>query len=428
MDIPYKTVGEYKHYNHCRFCTSQKLYPVIDLGYLPLAGGFLKKDTAEAFAKEKVYPLQLSFCPNCFLLQSVNVIDKNTLFKNYYYFSSAIKTLNSYFRQSAQELKNSFKDPKRTFVVEIGCNDGKLLKELMGVGFKTLGVDPAINIVNSVKNNKLRIINDFFTEKLAKKIVKSHGRADSILSFNTLAHIEDMHDVAKGIKHLLKKDGFLGFGVHYLGNLIRQTQYDMIYHEHQYYYSLITLQNFFAMHDMEIYDLKQIPIHAGSIIFFVQNKKYGKREISKRVIDLKKKELNWEFDKIKTYRRFMRSIKKTKIELLALITKIKLRNKSIAGYGASGRGTVIMNYCGLTNKFIDYVVDDAPAKRNAFTPGTHFKIYSSSFLDKKNRPDYTLLFAWSFFNEIKKRHPAYLKNGGAYIIPLPKIRLINKAF
>lgn len=424
----YKLIGEYKRYVQCRFCFGKNLKPVINLGHVPLAGRFLKKDSTEKdLKKEKLYPLELSFCTDCFLLQSINVIDKNTLFKNYYYFSSAIKTLSSFFLSNAIELEKSYDNPAKTFVVEIGCNDGKLLKEMSKLGFKTLGVDPATNVVKSIKDKKLRIINDFFTERLAKQISKKYGNADAILSFNTLAHIEDIHDVVRGIKLLLKKNGFLGFGVHYLGNLIGQTQYDMIYHEHQYYYSLLTLQNFFAMHDMEIYDARSIPIHAGSIMFFVQNKKYGNRKMSQRVIDLRNKERKSRFDKTATYKRFMTAIRGRKTELLSLLKKIKTEGKSIAGYGASGRGTILMNYCQLSEKFLDFVMDDAPVKKDAFTPGIHFKIRSSTILDGKNRPDYVLLFAWSFFDEIRKKHLPFLKNGGKYILPLPTVRVISRS-
>jgi len=368
--------------------------------------------------------LELALCENCLLLQSVVAIDKKTLFKKYFYFSSAIKTLSNYFEVISEGIKNNFTNPKDKFIVEIGSNDGILLEKLSKSGFKTLGVDPATNVVKSVKKN-VNIINDFFTEKLSKKISKKYGKADVIVSFNTLAHIEDMHDVIKGIKHLLKKDGFLEFGVHYLGNLIKEKQYDMIYHEHQYYYSLLALINFLEIYDMEIFDVKRIRMHAGSIIFFVQNKKYGTRKIAENVMQLKNKEIEQGLDKIKTYSNFMKSIEKSKTDLIKIIKKLRKEKKRIVGYGASGRGTTIMNYAGLTSELLDCVIDDAPGKQGAYTPGNHLKIYPSNILYKKNKPDYVLLFAWSFFEEIENKHKEFINKGGKFIIPLPKVRIIS---
>lgn len=306
----YNNTGDYRHYFHCRFCFEKLSKPVIDLGYVPLAGGFIKK---EQFKDEKFYPLEISFCYKCMLLQSVNVIDKNILFKNYFYFSSKSRTLSNYFTQVAQELNKNFKNPKKNFIVEIGCNDGILLEKMSSLGFKTLGVDPALNVTNSVKNKKIKIIKDYFTQSLSKKILREYGKANVVVSFNTLAHIENMHDVMRGIKYLLKKDGFLELGVHYLGKMIKENQYDMIYHEHQYYYSLMSLTNLIKQYNMEVFDLKKTNLHAGSIIFYIQNIKYGKKEITKNVIDLINEEIRNGLNSSEIYIKFMDRIKKREI-------------------------------------------------------------------------------------------------------------------
>lgn len=418
----YIKIGDYKKYIYCRFCLKKRLKPVINLGYMPLAGGFLK---SENFKNEKYYPLELSFCRNCFLLQSINVINKNILFKNYFYFSSKIKTLVSHLNKIAFDLNKSFGNPKDTLILEIGSNDGAFLNELSKLGFKTLGVEPAKNIVKSITNKNIKVINNFFTEALAKKISKKYGKADAIVSFNTLAHIENIHSVTKGIKHLLKKDGFLEFGVHYLSKLIEKRQFDMIYHEHQYYYSIIALKNFFDSYGMQIYDVRQIDMHAGSIIIFVQNKHHGKRKITKNVTDIIKKELKRGLNKANTYTSFMNCINESKTELLKVLKKIKDQNKNIIGYGASGRGTIMMNYYDLTKDLISYIIDDAPAKQGLYTPGNHLKIFPSEVLYGKSKPNYVLLFAWPFVNEIKYKHKKFLQNGGKFIVPLPKVKVIT---
>lgn len=415
-------IGEYKKYTYCRFCMRKALEPVINLGYMPLAGGFLKSKEIKA---EKYYPLELSFCQNCLLLQSTNVISKNLLFNNYFYFSSTIKTLVSYFDKIALDLITNFVNPKDRLIMEIGSNDGILLEKLSKLGFKTLGIEPAKNIVKSILYKNLNIINNFFTESLAKKIANKYGKVDTIVSFNTLAHIENMHAVMKGVKLLLKKDGFLEFGVHYLGKLIKEKQFDMIYHEHQYYYSVIALKNFLNLYSMEIYDVEQNNMHAGSIIIFAQKKHYGKRKISKNVTSIIRKELKQGLDKAETYTSFMKPIKESKTKLLELLRIIKDQNQTIIGYGASGRGTVMMNYYGLTKDLLTYVVDDAPAKQGLYTPGNHLKIYPSSAIYGKNKPNFVLLFAWSFINDIRFKHKKFLQSGGKFIVPLPKLKIIS---
>lgn len=419
----YKTIGEYRNYDKCRFC-QQNILPVINLGYVPLAGGFIKKTKNISTVNKKFYPLELFFCSQCYLLQTNNVVDKEILFKDYYYHSSAIKTLIKHFESNVNSLIKLFPDTKKRFIVEIGCNDGKFISALSKKGFRSLGIDPASNIVNPLIKKGLPIINDYFSESLATKISKLHGKADAIVSFHTLAHIEDMHDVIRGIKILLKKDGFLAFEVHYLGNLINELQYDMIYHEHQFYYSTQAVINLFKMHGMEIFDAQTTPIRSGSIMYFVQKSKNGKRKISKNVKKIILMEKNMGLYEIATFLKFNEKIKNSKKDLVELLHSIKKDRKTIAGYGASGRGTIIMNYCGIGKNFLDYIIDDAPVKQGAYTPGTHLLIKSSAILKGKNKPDYLLVFAWPFFDEILKKNIKYSKGGGKFIIPIPQLKII----
>jgi methylation protein EvaC len=419
--LQYKIIGNYRHYNLCRFCFSNKLTSVINLGYMPLAGGFLKSINV----LERYYPLEISFCKNCYLLQSVNVIDKDVLFKDYFYFSSVSKTLTDHFKDLAGELTIRLKTKQKPFVVEVGCNDGTLIKALTSKNIRVVGVDPADNIVQPLIKKKLPIINNYFSEKVAQQIVKNYGKADVLCGFNVFAHIEDMHDVMRGIKTLLKNDGIFVFEVHYLGNLLREIQYDMIYHEHQYYYSLLTLQKFFTRYDMEIFDAQPTPIHAGSMRYYVQMKNQGKNQINSRVSALMIQEKEQLFDKVTPYVKFSKKVAQSKKELLELLSELKRKRKKIVGYGASGRGTIIMNYCGLDETFLDYVIDDSPFKQHAFTPGTHLEIKNASVLQATDRPDFILLFAWSFFNEIKKRNKDYLNLGGKFLVPLPKLKIIT---
>jgi methylation protein EvaC len=416
----YKQIEEYRHYDVCRFC-QYDINTVINLGHVPLAGGFLK--SKELFLKEKLFPLTIAFCENCYLLQVREVVAADKLFKDYFYHSSAIKTLVDHFEKIVRDFKTQNNNPSDKLIVEIGCNDGTFIKEGLRQGFKVVGVDPADNIVKPLIKEGLPIINEYFTTKTAAKIVKEYGQADLIFSSNTLAHIEDMHEVYRGINSTLKDDGILIFENHYLGNLIKEMQYDMIYHEHQYYYSLSAIVNFLKQHDLEVFNVLLIPIHAGSIRFYVQ-KKGGKRKIENIVAEMLKKEKKNGLTKRKIFVDYNKKIEKTKQDLLLLLHSLKKNNKTIAGYGASGRGTILSNYCGLTNDLLDYIIDDAPAKQGAYTPGNHLKIVPSDILSTKNKPDYVVLFAWSFWEEIKRKNEKYIKSGGKFIVPLPQVKVI----
>lgn len=407
----------------CKFCSSNQLSPIIDFGEVALAGGFLKP---ELFAEEKKYPLQLYFCNDCYLLQIVNKVSSEVLFKNYFYYSSAIATLREHFKRYAHEVTQRFLNPESATVVEFGCNDGVLLNPLSDMGIKTvIGVDPASNIIKAINNSNISVVNDFFSEKTARNIAGDFGRADLIAANNVFAHIEDMHDVMHGIKILLKDDGVFVFEVHYLGNIIETLQYDMIYHEHLYYYSLIALEKFFGQYDMEIFDVKKIPIHAGSMRYYVRNKGHLKKEsMTQNVIDLRREELQKQYDRVETYLDYAHKVEKTEITLMNLLKQLKEKNNTVWGYGASGRANTIIQYCKIDTNMMDYIIDDAPAKHGFYTPGSHFPIISRDVLEKQS-PDYVLVFAWSFFKEILGKTMNYIKNGGKFIIPLPEVKVVS---
>ena len=420
-----KQIGQFTHHTACRFCQGTNLTKILDFGNVPLAGGFLKE---EDFDSEKFYPLELNFCKDCSLVQVSNVVPAEVLFKNYFYFSSSIKTLVEHFNDFAQEVNERFlKDIKEPSVFELGCNDGVFLKPLAAMGIKAIGVDPATNVVNSVDSKDVTIINDFFTEKLALQIREKYGRFDAFLSSYSFAHIDDMVDVIKGVKALLKEEGVFIFEVYYLGTLIDEMQYDMIYHEHLSYYSMNALTLFLERFGMEIFDVKFIPgVRSGAARFYARN--IGKRaeKISSAVTELRECEEKKGFKKVETFLDYAQKVNVTREQLLDLLNCLKAEEKRIIGYGASGRGTTIMNYCGIDNSFLDYVVDDAPAKHGFFTPGTHVRIEPWDFTKESGVPDYALLFAWSFINEVKKRRSDYLKQGGKFIVPLPDVKVVSE--
>jgi SAM-dependent methyltransferase len=395
----------------------------MDFGKVALAGGFL---TPAQFGNESYYSLRLFFCHECFGVQVVDKVDEKVLFKDYFYYSSSIKTLRDHFYEYAREVSKRFLDPQSATVLEFGCNDGVLLRPLADENIKKIiGVDPATNIVSGIHDSRITIINDFFNENTAKNIVKEFGYVDMVLANNVYAHIPDIQGATRAIYDVLTEDGVFIFEVHYLGKVINDYQYDMIYHEHLYYYSLLSAMNHFKRFGMMIFDVKLVPIHAGSIRFYVCKigSKYS-TQVSPEVLRLQKEELEKGFDRPETYIRFAADVSLRKIELMNLLVKLKREGSTIAGYGASGRANTMIQYCGIDDSHLSYMIDDAPAKEGFYTPGSHFKIVSSNVLSGPNPPDYLLLFAWSFRDEIIKRNKKYFDCGGKMIVPLPEVKLL----
>lgn len=407
----------------CKLCGSTALTLVMDFGEVALAGGFLKP---EDFPQEQLYRLRLCFCRECYLLQIVDVVPSEILFKNYFYFSSAIAMLRDHFADYATEVTSRFLTPENATVVEIGCNDGVLLKPLAEKNIQTLiGIDPATNIVESIDDAGINIVNDFFCEKVAEEILQEYGPAHLICANNVCAHSVDFKNITKGIYKLLDEDGVFVFEVHYLGKLIEEIQYDMIYHEHIYYYSILSLSNHFDRYDMEIFDIKPIPIHAGSMRYYVRKKgRLQTEEVSERAVNLFAEEKEKGYDREETFLNYAARISASKHQLMTLLDQFTGQGKSVAGYGASGRANTIIQYCGIDHRHLDYIIDDAPAKWGYYTPGEHFEIRSRQVLEEQ-APDYLLIFAWSYLDTVTEHCRDFMSNGGSMIVPLPDVRVIS---
>ncbi len=406
----------------CSFCNSRTMTEIMDLGEVALAGSFLRLDQ---FAEEDYYPLRLFFCHDCYAVQVIDKVNEEVLFKDYFYFSSSIQTLRDHFIAYAREVTTRFLKPESATVIEFGCNDGVLLRPLADQNIKAvIGVDPATNIVNTINDPRISIINDFFNEEVAQNIISIHGHVEMVLANNVYAHIPDIQGITRAVRNVLSNDGVFIFEVHYLGNVINERQYDMIYHEHLYYYSLLSAMKHFERYGMMVFDVKQVTMHAGSMRFYVC-KKGSKHNfvVSSAVIQLQHEELAKGFHRPETFARFALNISEQKTTLMALLNKLKKKGCTIAGYGASGRANTMVQYCGINHSHLDYMIDDAPAKTGYFTPGSHFEIHPSSILDQPDPPDYLLIFAWSFFDEIAKRSKKYLDGGGRMIVPLPEVKI-----
>ena len=398
----------------------------MDFGEVALAGAFLKP---EDFQAEKKFPMRTFFCKDCFAVQVLDIIPPDVLFKDYFYFSSSIKTLCDHFYNYALEVSNRFLNLPDATVLEFGCNDGVLLRPLADQGIKNvIGVDPAENVVSSIDDKRINIINNFFTEEVAQNVLNEFGLVDLIMANNVYAHISDIKGTTRAIKLVLADEGVFVFEVHYLGKVIEEMQYDMIYHEHLYYYSLLSATEHFSKYDMVIFDVKAVPIHAGSLRFYVAKK--GSRRaanVSDSVKNLEIEEKEKAYNKFQSFQLFSEKVNETKNDLITLLKKLKAEGKSVAGYGASGRANTIIQYCGITSDLVSYMIDDAPAKIGYYTPGSHLEICPSSVLNGINPPDFVLVFAWSFIEEIINRNTKYINSGGRMIVPLPEVKIINKS-
>lgn len=407
----------------CAFCASAALEKIIDFGPVALAGAFLKPEEFEA---EQRFPLRVHYCTDCYALQVLDIVDPAVLFANYFYFSSAIPSLRDHFVDYANEVVPRFLDPGNATAVEIGCNDGILLKPIADHGVRTvIGVDPASNIVNTINDPRITVINDFFGSALARQIRESHGAAQLIVANNVYAHIPDINDVTAGIADLLDTDGVFVFEAHYLGSVVNGLQYDMIYHEHLYYYSLISLEKHLSRHGLTVFDLKAIGIHGGSMRFYICKKTSARaRDSSANVARIRKEELERGFHRLECFQRFASEIELRKICLMKILKDARRKGLRVAGYGASGRANTIIQYCGITRDHVEYMIDDAAAKWGYCTPGSHIEIRSRDSL-AEDKPDYLLVFAWAYLNEIAKNCKAYLDHGGKLLTPLPEVRLVS---
>lgn len=410
----------------CSFCDSAAMSLIMDFGRVALAGAFLKPDQ---FATERKYPLPLYFCADCFALQVTEKVSASVLFEDYFYFSSSIGTLRDHFKGYAKEMTERFIEPSRAAVLEFGCNDGVLLRPLADQGIRTvIGVDPATNVVRTIGDPRVTVVNDFFTEPVAERIVAEHGRMDMVMANNVYAHIPDIQGITRAVRTVLADDGVFVFEVHYLGKVVDEMQYDMIYHEHLYYYSLLSAINHFARYDMVVFDIKPVPIHAGSMRFYVCKRGSRRaRAVARAVTRLREEELARGFDRKETFAHFAADVADTRSRLVELLDRLRGEGKRVAGYGASGRANTIIQYCGISHDHMEYMIDDAPAKAGFYTPGSHFLIHPSSILRREPPPDYLLVFAWSFLDEIARKIPDYFERGGRMIVPLPEVRVLPAA-
>jgi hypothetical protein len=378
----------------CRSCENTNLKRVVSLGYQPLANNLLnKKDD-----KYELYPLEMNYCPNCHNCQLSVAVDPKKMFSNYLYTSSTSSSFRNHFNEAAKNYIKKLKlKSKKSYIIDIGSNDGVALKPFKDMGFKKiLGVEPAKNLAKLANKNKIKTFNGFLENKNLKKI---KGNADLILASNVFAHSDKLKEMADCMLKLLNKNGTIIIEVQYLMNTLQDLTFDNIYHEHYNYWSLTSLINFFNQFNSTIFKVERISTHGGSIRVYI--KKGKKIKIENNVKILLAEEESFGIKKYKTYQDFGEKINKLKENVIKNINDLKKNNTKIVGFGAPAKATTALNFFGVSNQ-IDFIIEDNKLKHNKFIPGVLIPIKDKKMLKGKNT--LILVLAWNFYNEIKKNN------------------------
>jgi len=403
----------------CLICGSG-IQPFMSFGKMPIANGFLAENQ---FANEYFFELKTAFCPKCGMFQLIEQPDCEKMFNaNYPFFSGTSKGMAIHFREFAEHVKKDYLSSEDPFVVEIGSNDGIMLRHFSGAGIRHLGIEPSSNVAQVAKDKGINTVSSFFDEKLARQIVKEYGQADAFLGANVMCHIPYLHSVVEGIKVLLKPDGVAVFEDPYLGDVIENTTYDQIYDEHVFLFSVSSIKYLFKQHGMEVVDVKPQETHGGSMRYIIAHK--GARPVSDSVYKRIKKEKEIRLDKPETYELFRRSCEHSRDALMALLNEIKHQGKKIVGYAATSKSTTIINYCGITRDHIEFISDTTPLKQGKFSPGSHIPVHSyEDFL--ADYPDYALLFAYNHAKEIMAKEQKFMDSDGKWIVYVPKVQVLE---
>ena len=401
----------------CILCNSDRVEEFLDLGATALANQFV----SNIDAYEPKYPLRVGFCHSCAHVQLMESVPPLEMFENYLYVSSASDTLKNHLWDLSDDLVREYRLGAMDLVIDIGCNDGTLLQGFKRYGVRTLGVDPAQNLAALTSENGIDRYTKLFTASTAHEIVDRWGHASLITATNTFPHIQDLEDFITGLKTVLKPGGVFVIEMHYLLDLIEQVAFDTIYHEHISYWALGPMKKLFERHGLSIVDAQRVPLHHGQLRVHVQRQ--GEGEVRPSVTEIIAAEETAGLGRFETYVGFAERARKIKRDLHETLTTFAREGRRVAGYGAPAKGNTLLGFLEIGPELLPYIVDRSPLKQGLYTPGTHIPVVAPDRL-LSDQPDYVLLLAWNFVDEIVQQQAEYRNRGGKFMVPVPEVRVL----
>ena len=403
----------------CRTCNSPKLKLALDLGQLPLANAFLSADRARDPRPDPRYPLRVFYCENCGLIQLLDIVDKEKMFDDYAFLTSASRTALAHFDAFADEMSTRSSLEPGGLVIDIGSNDGTLLKSFQQRGAQVIGIEPAHNLSIRCIADGVPTLNEYFGPKTVNKIGKH--KAQLITANNVVSHINDLDIFIDSVSDALSQDGLFAFEVPWVVDVIRHNSFDIIYHEHLSYFGFKPLSDFMKRHNLELIDLQHFSdIHGGTIRGIVAHTdRFPESGTVRKTFDIENIEANFQ-----SLAQFAKRVLEIKDKLYQLLLDLKGRGKTIIGYGAPAKATILLNYCSIDHSILDFVTDTTPLKQGKFVPGVRVPIVAPDEISRKH-PDFALLLAWNYEAEILKKEQNYLDSGGKFIIPFPEPEIID---
>jgi len=388
----------------------------------PLCESYLQLDQLNQM--EPFYPLHVYVCETCFLVQLEEYVSAEEIFSEYAYFSSYADSWVQHAKDYTETVVKRFELDERSYVVEIASNDGYLLQHFVAKAIPVLGIEPAANIAKVAVDKGIPTVVKFFGEKTARKLVAKGKQADLLVGNNVLAQVPDPNDFVEGMKILLSPQGIITMEFPHLMRLVEGNQFDTIYHEHFSYFSFVTIRKIFAAHGLTIFGVEELPTHGGSLRIYARHTDDASKPIGPRITELRAREEAAGLTRLEYYFSFAERAKETKRKLLDFLIRAKRERKSIAGYGAPGKGNTLLNYCGIGTDFLDYTVDRNPYKQGKFLPGTHIPIFHPDKI-KETNPDYVLILPWNFKDEIMEQL-GYIRGwDGQFVVPIPKLKIYS---
>lgn len=407
----------------CQACDHPLTRTLVDLGEQPLANSYVPPDRSDA--PEPKFALHARVCDHCLLVQVDPVSKPEDIFTDYAYFSSFSDSWLSHCRDYVAAMTERFGLGPQSRVVEIASNDGYMLQYFVARGVPVLGIEPAANVAASAIARGVPTEVAFFGADTARRLVAQGGNADLLAAKNVLAHVPDINDFVAGVGIILKPEGVFTVEFPHLLNLIREVQFDTIYHEHYTYLSLLAIERIFNRHGLAIFDVECQPTHGGSLRVFASRAEAG-RKASPSVADVRHEEIAAALDRPEGYAGFEPRVRAVRDGLRAFLDCAKAEGKSVAGYGAAAKGNTLFNYCGVTTQDVSFVVDKNPAKQGTLLPGSHIPVHGVEAIEAA-APDYVLILPWNLRNEIIAQMSEFARRGGAFVTAIPEIRIERRA-